>query len=125
MKDLIEDLSIAGRVLPILRLAVVLFSLAFWLFVAWACTAAHAEDWDQQGDTDRVLMITVFGSSPRDPAEHQVFRMWLPYETRHTCEEAADRVDLKLIHMTVQRKLGKKAKVLNVTAECEVAAPNI
>lgn len=90
------------------------------LVALWA-PPAHADD----AMNPRVLNITIIGSTKANPDQHALKTVQLPFETRYTCEEAADRLDLNLIEEAARLKLRKHANVTRVSAECEVAGPII
>lgn len=88
--------------------------------VSFGATAAHADD----AMNRRVLKIIVAGITKANPHPHRLLTVWLPYETRHTCEAATERLDLTLIQKAVQAKR-KDTVVMGASADCVEAGSNI
>jgi hypothetical protein len=95
------------------------------LIVPASYAAAAEDDWDYDTVTSRVLKITVYATSTKHPKEYQALRVFLPYQSRHTCEEGLDETDLGTIIAAAQYKFSKHLRVTRATAECIDAGPNI
>lgn len=85
---------------------------------SFGATAAHADD----AMNTRVLKIIIIGTTKAQPKSHELARVWLPMETRFTCEEAVDQTDLTLVTNAARIKL-KHSHVLGARAVCVVAGP--
>lgn len=81
--------------------------------VSFGATAAHADD----AMNARVLKIIVTGLTKANHKPHRLLTVWLPYETRSTCESAEQRLDLSFIQKAVQAKR-KDAVVWTAAAAC-------
>lgn len=90
--------------------------------VSFGATAAQAQIFAPH--MTRVLEVTITGTTKADPAEHQVYRMTMPYETSFTCDEAQDRLDLNFILKAAERKF-KGVSLRHAYSTCVAANTHI
>lgn len=85
---------------------------------------ARAQIMSQNEMVDRVLTVAIIGTTKERPRLHVLQRITLPYETRHTCEEAQDRLDVHFILKAAKAAL-KNINVVAVQAGCRAAGFHI
>jgi hypothetical protein len=75
-----------------------------------------------------LLWVVVLVTSLKQPHEHIGMRFALPYDTRFTCEEAMEQVDMNFLMKFAEKHLDAERKHITVRrarTTCRPASPTI
>jgi hypothetical protein len=73
-----------------------------------------------------ILWIVVIITSLQNPTAHPGLRVWMPYDSRHACEVAEDRVDNDVVAAVAKKVMkAKHITISRVITSCEAAPPRI